>query len=108
MTNLDRTWKNCLRMWKWVTEQKKARPFKSMRDLKIEWLAIHGFKRVILCNCFFCECAGEKGAEPDCRKCPGKQVSRRFHCERYSSYHWQNKPKAFYRKLLELDKKRNA
>ncbi len=106
MTKLDRTWKNCLRMWKWIA--RKYNDTVPVWDLKAEWLKKNRFTKDILCNCFFCQYAGTSPWGPNCKKCPGKLVNNRFSCEAYDSYHWRYKPKAFYRKLVELDKKRRS
>ncbi len=112
MTKLDRCWKNCLRMWKWIAENWE--PNKSIDKMKAVWLKKHGFTRAIAADCFFCEYHHNKGGGARkyrggdyCADCPGGYVSKSFDC--YSPhYHFYLKPVAFYRKLLELDKKRKA
>ena len=104
MTKLDRCWKNCLRMWKWVAANRKPGHVLSMKE---EWLRVHRFKKKVRAYCFFCEYAGvttlESGATfTNCDNCPGALVENRFSCMN-TSYHFYDKPKAFYAKLLKLD-----
>ncbi len=105
MTNLDRCWKNCLRMWKWISEN-WARGM-TVDTMKEDWLARHRFKRGVYNDCFFCEYMDEHREQTKhgtCDGCPGALVSRRFHC--MNATHCFTKPKAFYAKLLQLDAKR--
>ncbi len=115
MTKLDRCWKNCLRMWKWITENWNAKC--DIDNMKYEWLAGHGFRRKSIFSnacCFFCEHQATHGrghfeyrGVPKCKHCPGVYVSKTFDCYA-KTYHYENKPKAFYRKLLQLDAKRKG
>ena len=113
MTNLDRTWKNCLRMWKWISENlpdglqalDDCEKDTAITKLKRQWLADHGFVTHLFEDCFFCEYDEEE--KSGCCSCPGKLVDPNFGCsENEGDYDWSTHPKAFYRKLLELDKKR--
>lgn len=110
MTNLDRTWKNCLRMWKWISEVYDDTV--GVGSLKIQWLDEHGFTRDIDSDCFFCEYQAIHGGgirhyrgKDFCEHCPGGYISKSFNCF-CPNYHYGTKPKAFYAKLLELDTKR--
>ncbi len=110
MTKLDRTWKNCLRMWKWISEVYNG-TF-CVATLKEEWLADHRFTRDIDSDCFFCEYHVAQGGGSRfyrdgsfCKHCPAGYVSKSFSCTN-PTYNYGHKPKTFYRKLLELDKKR--
>ncbi len=110
MTNLDRCWKNCLRMWKWISENYDEN--NGVLVLKRDWFFSHRFKKRILAECFFCEWAGQNGqtnfvAENGCPECPGALVDARFKCGNIR-YEYSTKPKAFYAKLLELDAKRTG
>ncbi len=110
MTKLDRCWKNCLRMWKWVSENYENHT--SVATLKRDWLKRHRFRKHILSYCFFCQWADRHGeekfiAEIGCLHCPGRLVDARFKCGNIR-YDYNSNPKAFYRKLLALDKKRRA
>ncbi len=98
--NLNDTWTNCLKMWKWISEQDG-----NAIDLKEQWRTEHGFGRIIG-NCFFCDHAGlDRDAMLDCTKCPGVLIDKHFHCSR-ADYFYLKKPKAFYKKIVELNKKR--
>ena len=110
MNKLDRTWKNCLRMWKWISETRK--PGMNVCDLKDQWLKENHFTRKIEWECFFCEWAITHGQDcadmyQGCPHCPGTMVSSRFKCS-VKAYRFDRNPKAFYRKLVELDKKRKG
>lgn len=104
---LNKTWTECLRMWKWIAKVWKEGM--SVDDLKIEWMEKHGYGRYqVQMRCFFCQYAfnGDDLSFGGCDSaCPGKLVNKRFDC-RNSTYHWLHHPKAFYRKLLALNKKR--
>jgi len=109
MTNLDRTWKNCLRMWKWVSESWERK--KGVTQLKRRWLQDNGFvPEEFHAYCFFCEYAGviedDDGDEMEnCKACPAAMIETGFVCDA-QPHSYMHKPKAFYRKLLALDKKR--
>ena len=115
MTNLDRTWKNCLRMWKWISENLPKgfgklcweEKVSTVNALKTQWLRDHRFTKDIDENCFFCEYAGAHGG---CRcNCPGILVNRHFHCNvGEQNCSWAGDPKGFYRELISLDKKRRT
>ena len=102
---LNQAWRLCLKQWKWIVENLDDEH--GPEELKVAYLHKFG-KGVRLClNCYFCE----YDANADfggCRNCPGKLVERRFHCNTNKSYSWRLNPRAFYAKLLELDKKRKA
>lgn len=96
--NLNETWEQCLKMWRWIVRQPCPRNIYTLKDT---WLKEHGFGNNFLYNdCFFCDynCVS-------CKKCPGYKVDRDFHCENYE-YNYSAKPTAFLRKITELNKKR--
>ena len=100
--NLNETWKNCLAMWEWKTEncgEVPARP-------KSVWLEKHGFGN-ILDDCFFCEYANENSDLSDdiCEECPGCFVDLDFSCTDHT-YHYAYEPLKFYKRLVELNKRR--
>ena len=100
---LNKTWEECLRMWKWIAKVHKDGNG-DVERLKRKWLKEHGYKPSgIHEQCFFCN-----AARNNCPKCPGKQVSKSFDCTKRPTYKYDEKPKAFYRKLVELNKKRLA
>jgi hypothetical protein len=104
---LNKTWEECLRMWKWVSDGRRTR-CTCISDLKERWAEIHGYSDVRL-NCFFCDLIPENEATDGetCLACPGKQVDPDFDCMT-PEYSFVSKPKAFYAKLVELNKKRLA
>lgn len=106
--SLNQTWKNCLRMWKWI--DKVYDPDSWMKcdveDLKKEWLRKHIPDADITANCFFCEYnESHPKFDETCSHCPGKLVSRSFHCVDRPSYRYDRNPMKFYPKLLQLDAK---
>ena len=110
MTKLDRCWKNCLRMWKWISENLKQGT--SVEGMKRQWLKQNGFKKPCRHSCFFCEYDHEFWENDDsvrwCVHCPARMVTNQnFHCDS-DAHSWSQNPKAFYAKLLELDAKRRA
>jgi len=112
---LNKTWKNCLKMWKWIASEIEKDQFKKPGDLKVSWMRQHDVSGLKFA-CFFCQYAHEhdglldidKSSYRTCSSCPGRFVSSKFNCELYKSYHWLSSPIKFYNKLVELDKKRRA
>lgn len=101
---LDKTWKECLRMWKWIVKQIDKGTDESIGTLKVQWLDEHGYgNNNIQAGCFFCHYITEKSE--DCSICPGYLVDKKFSCQN-KTYDYEYKPKKFYKKLLELDTKR--
>ncbi len=97
-------------MWKWISEN-LSEGFNELdindkdsaiHDMKVVWLKAHRFTRIIKLNCFFCEYCGRT-----CSACPAYVVDKHFGCMD-TKYDYCYHPKAFYRKLLELDKKRTG
>ncbi len=115
MTVLDRCWKNCITMWKWIAENWK--PGMDVYAMKNQWLKNHHFSRRSLVNngaCFFCEYYVSHGGghfryrgEWICKNCPGAYISKSFNCSS-RKYHYKTNPKGFCRELVQLDKKRKA
>ena len=103
MTKLDRCWKNCLRMWKWVSENWE--PGGSVSDLERQWIEFVFDGDEPEMSCFFCHYAIQ--ISDNCKDCPGRMADASFGCGK-ASYNWSSKPKAFYRKLLQLDAKRRV
>ena len=100
---LDETWKQCLKMWRWIVRQLRERPYANIGSLKREWLDSHGFGDVALdSDCFFCE-----WADGDCGKCPGVKVRKDFECMD-TDYDFANEPAAFLREITRLNKIRLA
>jgi hypothetical protein len=107
---LNKTWEECLRMWKWVS--KKWKKGDNVLVLKIDWLHDNGYGfNELDHDCFFCEYdefySRKYNNKGECRLCPARKIDNNFGCA-LSRYSYKNKPKAFYRKLVELNKKRLA
>ncbi len=103
---LDETWENQLRMSGWIAENYDGTIHPS--DMKKTWLRSHRFTKKRMFNCFFCDYASRK-SQPllDCSNCPAfSNKSNKCGCEIYHTYNWDTKPKAFYAKIVELNKKR--
>lgn len=94
---LDETWKNCLKLWKFVA--RRVRGHTTVYDLKAEWMDEHNFYGVEL-NCFFCEASAG-----NCRTCPGAIIDPDFRCDN-DEYDWNNHPIKFYKELVSLNRKR--
>lgn len=107
---LNKTWKLCLKMWRWIAKEKRNGNELPVIELKGKWTKRHGFKTLICNDCFFCQYAithkmrvKVKGA--GCSDCPGTKVDRLFYCENLGCT-WDEEPVAFYKKLLALNRKR--
>lgn len=114
--SLDKTWSECLRMWKWIAKTVR----KSNDDidvdigtLKIVWLMKNGYKPTsIVSACFFCHYstthfrATTKNTHACCLNCPGVLVDDDFYCMTYPSF--EDDPIEFYNLLKELNKRRLA
>ena len=100
---LNKTWEQCLKMWRWIVRQPCPR---CVNELKEKWLEKNGFDFDELENdCFFCDYATRYGG---CEiSCPGNIIDKNFCCGDYD-YHFLRKPAAFLRKITELNKKRLA
>ena len=98
MTKLNRAWKNCLRMWKWIAEVYDG--IICVDDLKKQWLKKHRFIKDIYNSCFFCKYTDNKNN--DCKNCPAVLVDEDFNCCS-KEYGYSDKPKAFYAEILRLN-----
>ena len=99
---LNKTWTECLRMWKWIAKEKKAGNLSRVVILKSKWLNEHGYNAdEIQDTCFFCDYVRRK----TCCDCPGKKVNPGFDCED-ENCEYDSEPIAFYNKLVALNKKR--
>lgn len=99
MTELDKIWKNCLQMWKWIAKVYDDR-MEEVDILKHEWLKKHGFSSRIPADCFFCEYVQDR--DIGCEACPARLVAEYFSCED-DGYNYKKDPKAFYAEILRLD-----
>lgn len=106
---LDRAWKLCLEQWKWIIEQLDKGSKEDIEVLKVRWLKLKGLATSPCAECFFCEYAKQNNGRLSwaarCVDCPAVLVSPVFSCQK-KSYHYKYHPRAFYKKLLTLNKKR--
>ena len=111
--NLNETWVLCLKMWKWIAMKVRV-AIKAGKEwdvviLKREWLSSHGFENIrIYHNCFFCEYAHQHNPHKDirgegCSLCLARKIDKEFDCQD-TDYEYDQKPIAFYKKLVELNK----
>lgn len=101
---LKETWKECLRMWKWIAENSGNG---GMLDLKNIWLSINGFGHIIN-SCFFCDYAKKHRGSCNCgycTNCPAQKIDPDFCCQNPGT-HWAKNPEEFYELLVKLNKKR--
>lgn len=111
---LDKTWDNCLRMWKWIAEQVKriknwdaysyAFQKNVIETLKRSWCKENGYNELEY-DCFFCEFANSVYVRSfNCDdNCPARKINKWFWCDN-NSYHFTKEPLKFYAKLLALNK----
>ena len=106
---IDEIWEYCLAMWKWIAEQYNPEQYEAanVHTLKSDWLEKYGPDYYIVGDCFFCHWNNKKGNGCSCKCCPGKDVDRSFVCND-PRWDYFSKPKEFYEKLLEMNKKRLA
>jgi len=104
---LAQTWKYCLAMWKWIAENYDSE-FNTVRQLKEQWMKENGFRlKYTYTDCFFCDYSNRQ-KDIECEvSCPGAMVAPGFHCGA-DAYHFDEKPKKFYQKLLRMDRKRRS
>lgn len=108
MTKLDRTWESQLSMSRWFAEQGDA------GGSKWKWLKKNHFRKPRKNDCFFCQYSIDHGGtvgdkcKTTCRNCPGRLADPRLEMYWCQSRRrsWSTNPKAFYRRMVGLDKKR--
>ncbi|KKM77852.1 hypothetical protein LCGC14_1365870 [marine sediment metagenome] len=113
MKVLDKSWIDCLRIWKWITENLPdgfSETTKSIKDfiiesLKRQWLRENNFTKLLPNDCFFC--AFDQNYGDECNSCPARLVEKHFHCTA-SEYNYAYEPEEFYNLLVKLDKKRRG
>lgn len=98
---LNQTWILCLRMWRWISKEWPKSEL-DVCGLKERWLEANGFKYSISNSCFFCDFA-----EDECFQCPGQLIDSHFSCMN-PKYDYDDKPVAFYKELLRLNRIRKA
>ena len=105
---LNQTWKECLRMWKWIDGEIKKDNTQCVAALKWAWLGNNGYEpEKVEATCFFCDWCVQNGGGCSSALCPGKQVSKRIGCDN-SANGYDTKPRKFYKKLLQLNAKRKS
>lgn len=103
---LEQTWKYCLAMWKWIIKEGKKDESSGVISLKRRWMIKHPQFSHIEADCFFCHY--DRGQEGEaCLNCPGVLVDKRFSCGE-NAYDHRTTPAKFYKKLVELNKKRKS
>ncbi len=108
--SLEKTWTECLRMWKWITKHLPEDTFWGIEDAKDNWLEENGYMLRAdrpHCGCFFCEYKQHFAIDGHCpcSHCPAKLVDKKFDCQN-STYSYDQNPKKFYAELLRLNKMR--
>lgn len=103
---LNQTWILCLRMWRWIAKMIREGAKVNVLRLKSKWFYDNGFKDV-MDDCFFCAFTLSKRDSSSCKRCPGKLVDRTFSCTN-SDYCYNDKPVAFYKELLRLNRIRKG
>jgi hypothetical protein len=97
--NLEETWKECIRMWKWISRQWLKPSHPGINALKRKWLETNGYEVFSIAEwCFFCDFA--RGF---CDYCPGREIDSNFSCTN-GKYHYRIKPREFYQELKQLNK----
>ena len=108
---LDRVWKETTKMWEWVVDNPDKA--EDVSHLKQRYLDSHVRSQVLrrqleeCSDCWLCLYSAWRTPADrySCYCCPGKLVDPDFSC-RYTAYDWETKPEEFYKKLLELNRKR--
>ena len=103
---LNKTWKECISLWRWVAKQIGEGSTLNVFALKSMWMSDHGFSN-IESDCFFCEYTKQhdKLGDSVCAKCPGRKVDKNFSCTD-NDYNYKHQPVKFYNKIAYLNRKR--
>ena len=100
----DVCWDECEKMWRYVAKKYDGRT--SVITLKNTWMHNNGYEKICISgDCFFCH--HRVMYKTSCRSCPAAQVDRSFMCCR-AAYHYETKPKLFYKEIVRLNKIRKA
>ncbi len=101
---LNEAWEKCPEMYKWIADIYVIGD--DVDEYKYDWLRENDSDADLLCNCYFCEYAGEDDfGDTVCDNCPGVLVDPTFDCKN-SEYHYAINPVAFYHKIVALNKVR--
>lgn len=109
--SLDKAWKRCLPMWRWIVEQYISGATETVEALKQEWFDTHEPDVDLSTNCYFCEYAEQSQKQHPrktaCQCCPGALVDRKFCCDN-SAYDYEREPVKFLAKLESMNRTRLA
>jgi len=98
--SLNKTWSECLRMWKWITQVGLRLTEEDIEELKHLYLTANGYSPHTLENdCYFCDYSNG-----ECTVCPGILVNKNFNC--IGDIDYEDNPIEFYKLLVRLNKKR--
>ena len=110
MKVLDKAWKNCLKMWEWITNNLPegfSEATEEIKDfiidhLKKDWLKDNNYKRNIEQNCFLCEYNSKQKENEDCENCPAILAcpEHPFHCTD-EEHNYAYEPILFYKELMD-------
>lgn len=109
--SFNKTWEECLRMWKWIAKEIKKPEHRGVADLKEDWCKRNGYSsEQLVDSCFFCTWAEthlKKFHDNTelCTGCPGGKFDPDFNCM-YTKYDYLNNPTGFYKKLKQLNRMR--
>ena len=102
---VNKTWENCLAMWKWISRKCLKIDWPDVDRLKVEWLEANGYPDadIIHHHCFFCQhCQSGNHDGVECR-CPAKKIDKDFYC--FAVQHsYSGRPRDFYNELKRLNK----
>ena len=103
---LNKAWQLCLKQWEWIIRELDNGSKANIGTLKYKWCFDN--KLSPNCYCFFCEYSSQNGlvGQAYCHFCPAKLINKNFSCTTNEEYHYAYEPRAFYAKLLKLNKKR--
>lgn len=111
--DLDTVWEKMIEMSKWIADQETCGHKQRVRYgdtglLRLKWCKDHGLR--FFYGCPFCDYAFESGPQRSdwaCSHCPGRLVDKEFSCVA-DAYDFNKRPKEFYAKLRELNKRRKV
>ena len=115
MKVLDKAWVNCLRMWKWITNNLPkgfSEATEEIKDfiidhLKEDWIEDNNYTKIISQNCFLCDY--DRKHNGNCRSCPAALVHPEcpFHCTD-DEHNYAYEPVKFYQLIMSLNESRKG